>query len=174
MNRKWLVRMMVVGSAFAWSIVVLSSSAFAEQVLIFGPMTYAKDFGKPVTYKDSFTVPTGVDNIKLFVKNGSGDAGEVKNVSISLNGVEVVTSADLRHTTSTEKTINYRRNTTNTISVTIKGEGGTAVVVEMYGDKLVVTPPQPPTPTPPMPTPPMPTPPMPTPPMPTPPMPSAP
>ena len=128
-----------------------------------GVMTYLKGYGKRIylpiyvfyleggpekilvdTGLEQFMVPPGVENIKMVVKNGSGTAGEVRNVSISVNGVEVVSSSDLRATSTTEKPITYRRNTYNTISVTLKGEGGSAVVVEMYGDMVVAPPPPPP------------------------------
>ena len=121
--------------ALVLSIALLSAPAFAEQVVIFGPAVYTKEIGKPVTFSDSFVVPRDVNNVRIIVKNGTAEAGEVKNLSVSLNGAEVVATGDVRATQSTDKTINYRLNSANALSVTLKGQGGNAVSVAVVGER---------------------------------------
>jgi hypothetical protein len=119
--------------SLALVLILCASPALAESVTIFGPKTFIKDKGAPVTYKEQFTTPAGANNFQLVITNGAGEAGEVKNVTITLNGLEIVSSSELRSTGNVQKMLSFTLLPVNEISVTLKGPGGNAVAVQLVG-----------------------------------------
>jgi hypothetical protein len=113
-----------------------AAPAFGESSTIFGPKVFTKGKGAPVTYKEQIAIPPGASDFQLLVTNGAGEAGEVKNLTIMLNGVEVVSSSDLRSTGNTQKVLSFSLLPVNELSVTLKGQGGNAVTVQMIGTLL--------------------------------------
>jgi hypothetical protein len=113
-----------------------TSPAIAETTTLFGPKTFTKGNGAPVTYNEQFSIPAGASDFQLVVTNGTGEAGEVKNVTIMLNGVEVVSSKDLRSTGNTQKVLSFSLLPVNDLSVTLKGPGGNGVTVQLIGTLL--------------------------------------
>ncbi|WP_027714759.1 hypothetical protein [Desulfuromonas sp. TF] len=128
---------------------VFAGQAFSETIALFGPKVFKKEKGAPVAYTDRFIVPPGAGNFRLLVKNGEGDSGEVKNLSIMINGTEVISSSDLRPTPMAMKQITLQPE--NEIKITLKGQGGNAVFVQLDGDVLVAEPTEPAPPMPPSP-----------------------
>jgi hypothetical protein len=127
--------------ALAVALAFVASPCFSQTVNVFGPKTYNKERGAPVTYTDDFVVPTGTTNFQLVVKNGTEEAGAVKNVTILLNDVEVVSSSDLKGTDEAIKNVTFLPD--NRLSVTLKGQGGNAVSVQLIGQAMVMPTPPP-------------------------------
>lgn len=123
-------------ASFLFAMMIFASSAFSETVTIFGPKVYVKSKGAPAQYKDQFAVPAGIGDVQLIVTNGTDDKGDVKNVSVSVNGVEIVSSSDLRATGTTQKQISFRLLRENQLNVTLKGQGGNAVTVQLLGELI--------------------------------------
>ncbi|MDO9289474.1 MAG: hypothetical protein Q7T83_11885, partial [Thermodesulfovibrionales bacterium] len=101
------------------SIVFLdASSSFAQSgSIIFGPKQYDKPKGSPITYTDTFQAYTD-SNYTVWVQSGQDGLNEVKNVSVSINGTEVLDSSDLRKGNPSAKAISLQPN--NTIKVVLK------------------------------------------------------
>ncbi|MEK6582532.1 MAG: hypothetical protein AABZ25_09130, partial [Nitrospirota bacterium] len=108
-------------------ILINTGISFAQSdYFIFGPKQYDKPKGSPVTYTDTFPAYMGI-NYTLWVQSGQDGLNEVKNVSVSINGTEVLDSSDLRKSNPSTKTISLQPN--NTIKVVLKGKGGNFITV---------------------------------------------
>ncbi|MBI5875523.1 MAG: hypothetical protein HZB81_06745 [Deltaproteobacteria bacterium] len=105
--------------------------AFSQtnSVTIFGPKQYDKPKGKPVTYTDTFHATSTTGTYTLWVQSGAANLNEVKNVSVSINGVEIIGSSDLRNNNPASKVISIQ--STNTLTVTLKGQGGNYITVKV-------------------------------------------
>lgn len=105
--------------------------AFSQNssVTIFGPKQYDKPKGKPVTYTDTFQAISTTGTYTLWVQSGSEGLNEVKNVSVSVNGVEIIDSSDLQNNNPALKVISIQ--SANTITVTLKGQGGNYITVKV-------------------------------------------
>ncbi|MBI5748934.1 MAG: fibronectin type III domain-containing protein [Nitrospinae bacterium] len=107
------------------------SPAFSQTstLALFEAKEYVKPKGAPVTYTDTIQVTPG-DYI-LWVYNGPGSGfggfGEVKNVSVSINGIVVIDSSDLRKSNPVTKTISLQSN--NTVKVVLKGQGDNSILL---------------------------------------------
>lgn len=99
---------------------------------IFGPKQYDKPKGKPVTYTDTFQATSTTGTYTLWAQSGSEGLKEVKNVSVSVNGVEIIGSRDLRNNNPASKVISVQ--STNTLSVTLKGQGENYLTVKILCD----------------------------------------
>ena len=110
---------------------ISSHTAFSQTgtLALFEAKEYVKPKGAPVTYTDTLQVTPG-DYI-LWVYNGPGSGfggfGEVKNVSVSINDIEIVNSSDLRTNNPVTKTISLQSN--NTVKVVLKGQGGNSILL---------------------------------------------
>src|SRR3972149_523111 len=110
---------------------ISSHTAFSQTgtLALFEAKEYVKPKGAPVTYTDTSQVPPG-DYI-LWVYNGPGSGfggfGEVKNVSVSINDIEIIDSSDLRKTNPITKTISLQTN--NIVKVVLKGQGGNPILL---------------------------------------------
>lgn len=110
-------------------VLINTGISFAQSdYFIFGPKQYDKPKGSPVTYTDTFQAYTGI-NYTLWIQSGQGGLNEVKNVSVSINGVEVLDSSDLRKSNPSTKAISLQSN--NTIKVVLKGKGGNFIAVKI-------------------------------------------
>lgn len=101
---------------------------------VFGPKRYEKAKGSPVTYSESLSVPPG--NYTLTLRSGENGLQEAKNVSLRINGEEIVTSADLR--TANPLTRNVWLQSSNTIDLILKGKPDTFVVLEISGPPMTI------------------------------------
>lgn len=111
----------------------LAPQASAEQVTLFSE-TYSKEIGAPVTYTDQIQVTSGHSNFNLVIENGPDGTDEVRNFEVALNGVTVMTSSDLKKTDDTAKLVSLPWQQTNELEVTLRGQGGTYLSVELQAD----------------------------------------
>ncbi|MBI4824608.1 MAG: hypothetical protein HY805_10340 [Nitrospirae bacterium] len=116
------------------SLVDAGSSLAQSEFIVFSKQ-YDKPKGKPVTYIDTFKAYYGA--YQLWVQSGQDGLNEVKNVSVSINGVEVLDSRDLRKSNPSIKPINLQSN--NTIKVVLKGQGGNFIKVRIATLPLNIT-----------------------------------
>jgi len=115
-------------------VLINTGISFAQSdYIIFGPKQYDKPKGSPVTYTDTFQAYTGI-NYTLLIQSGQDGLSEVKNVSVSINGVEVLDSSDLRKSNPSTKTISLQSN--NTLKVVLKGQGGNFITVKVLAPPL--------------------------------------
>lgn len=112
--------------------------AQTEQVVEFGPKQYDKPKGRPITYTDTFQSISVIRTHTIWVQNGKDGCNEVKHLSIALNGVEVITSKDLRAHNPAAKPITVQP--TNTLTVTLHGKEGNFVTVKILCEGCTVAP----------------------------------
>lgn len=118
-------------------VLINTGISFAQSdYIIFGPKQYDKPKGSPVTYTDTFQAYTGI-NYTLWIQSGQDGLNEVKNVSVSINGVEVLDSSDLRGSNPATKAINLQSN--NTVKVVLKGKGGNFITVKISGPTVNIS-----------------------------------
>jgi hypothetical protein len=103
---------------------------------------YNKPKGAPATYSETFVVPAGSYDHYILVKNGA-DGNEVKNISIEINGQEVVATADMKVANPLRKPISLEQ-LENVMTITLRGQGGNAAFVEIGGTTPPVSAPLPP------------------------------
>lgn len=141
--------------ALAAFMLVTALPAFAGTINVFGPKVFVRSEGKPNVSKNTFKLPAGITQCQFTITGAEDGPLTANNVSIQLNGVEILDSKELRGN-------NQQRPATlqeeNSLIVTLKGKPGDAVTVTISGEVQVTLPVPPSPPTPPMPTPPMPTP----------------
>jgi len=107
------------------------SVALAQEVTIFGVKQYTKPKGQPFTSSDFFFAPAGVGNTTITLKNGTGNKDAVKNFSITLNDVEVLSSNELGGADTLTKPVSLLPE--NTLKVTSKGAEGNTLFVSIQG-----------------------------------------
>lgn len=117
--------------SLCYILLVNTVPAFSQtaSITIFGPKQYDKPKGKPVTYTDTFQAASTTGTYTLWVQSGAEGLNEVKNVSVSINGVEIIDSRDLRTTNPVSKSISVQ--STNALTVTLKGQGGNYITVKV-------------------------------------------
>jgi hypothetical protein len=98
----------------------------------FGPETYRKAIGTPAPVVKNFSVLNPAAPYLLRVHNGSPQFPRVASGSISINGVQVVRAQDLNFTvTLVEKPVTLQAS--NQISVLIRGQATSGIIVEIIG-----------------------------------------
>lgn len=101
----------------------------------FGPKTYVRSTGAPVTVTDTFAVLNPATQFTLRVTNGGLVDGQYELVSssvITLNGVQVVGPSNFnQHVTVLSVPITLQA--TNEIDVQVRGKPGGAIAVEVIG-----------------------------------------
>lgn len=126
----------IILSIFIISLVDTGISFAQSEYAIFGAKKYDKPKGSPVTYTDTFQVYMGI-NYTLWVQSGAEGLNEVKNVSVSINGTEILDSSDLRKSNPSTKAISLQSN--NIIKVVLKGQGGNFITVKVLAPSLNIT-----------------------------------
>lgn len=127
-NRRYLLIIVI---SLCSIFLLRSDPVFAQSspLIVFGPKQYDKPKGKPVTYIDTVQATFTTGTYTLWVQSGAEGLNEAKNVSISINGVEIIDSRDLRAANPVSKTISVQ--STNTLKVTLKGQGGNYITVKV-------------------------------------------
>lgn len=112
---------------------LVAAAALAAPVAVYGPERFDKPKGGPVEYRRIFNAPDPAGQYRLRVESGADGLQEVKNVTVRLNGMEVVDSAALRAGNPVERPIAVQGE--NTLEVALKGQGGNfvSVTVECEG-----------------------------------------
>ncbi|MDT8385448.1 MAG: RHS repeat-associated core domain-containing protein [Gammaproteobacteria bacterium] len=110
-------------------------AAVAEEVQIYGPITYQRDAGSPASDIRSFSVNSLASSYLLRIYNGGLQDGDFEKVSasvISFNGIEVLSPDEFNQKVSyIEKPIQVVG--VNELAVEVRGKPGGALVVEIIG-----------------------------------------
>ena len=123
----------IILSIFIISLVDTGISFAQSEYVVFGPKQYDKPKGSPVTYTDTFQAYMGI-NYTLWVQSGQDGLNEVKNVSVSINGTEVLDSSDLRKSNPSTKAISLQ--SSNSLKIVLKGQGGNFITVKVLAPPL--------------------------------------
>lgn len=111
------------------SLVGASGSACAAEP-VFGPKTYYRSDGDPLTATDTFTVADPAHAYWLLITNGEGDAHRVCSGTIWLNGVEVVSpSACNQQVGSVKRWVTLAAH--NTIAIELSSDPDTFLSLEV-------------------------------------------
>jgi len=103
----------------------------------FGPKTYTRGTGTPVTVTDTFTLlnPATTYTLKVFnggLQNDPTDQDLVSNSVVFLNGVQIVGSANFNQSVI-ELDVPITPELTNTLSVQVRGKPGGVLAIEIVG-----------------------------------------
>ena len=126
------------------SLFVWIPSSWSGTFTVFGPQTYTRDSGNPVTVTSNFSVFNPNTTYTLEIQNGGLVDDEFEKVSssiISLNGSQIVGPQEFNQTVSfIEKPVVV--SLTNGLSVEVRGKPGGAISVSVIGvdnDPPVIT-----------------------------------
>lgn len=114
-------------------LLMLTPNAYADRLGVFGPCQFDKPKGKPVHYLERI-VPSGYPGqYYLQVTNGEDGDFEAKNVSVLLNGIEMLDSGDLRASNPAVALVDLED--AASLEVVLKGQGGNHVTVELFQER---------------------------------------
>src|SRR3989442_254055 len=116
-------------------IVTLAIPLWAGTWNAFGPKTYTRGTGDPVTVTDTFSVLNPSTQFTLHVVNGgpSNDKNELVSSSvITINGVQVLGPNNFNQNVSVVD-VPVTLQSSNTISVQVRGKPGGAISVQVIG-----------------------------------------
>src|SRR5215471_4722328 len=105
--------------------------------LPFGPKTYTRGTGAPVTVTDTFTLlnPATTYTLKVFnggLQNDTTDLDLVAFSIVSLNGVQIVGSTNFNQSVM-ELDVPITPGISNTLSVQVRGKPGGVLAIEIVG-----------------------------------------
>ncbi len=110
--------------------------ALAGTFLAFGPETFVRGSGEPVAVVRTFSVLNPSAQYKIQIYNGGMQDGEYEKVSstvILLNGVNVLGPDELKESVAyLEKPVQLQ--SSNTLSVEVRGQPGSALVLQIAGE----------------------------------------
>lgn len=106
--------------------------ALAQSSIFFGPKRYDKPKGGPLTYSETIRTTYLGARYTLRVTSGEYGAQEAKNVSVTLNGVEMIDPAMMRAGNPVETPVTLQAE--NLLTVRMKGQGGNFVTLELLCD----------------------------------------
>jgi hypothetical protein len=109
------------------------------QTPVFGPVEYERDKGAPRKVVSTFYVQNTVGEFELLVQNGEGKRGKVSSAVIKLNGNRIVGPNEFsKKVDLITKTVQLEQS--NVISVEVRSEPGTSLIVTILGDDIPVSP----------------------------------
>ena len=128
------------GCALQWGLTLvlclsflsLARMAQAQTLSVFGPQKYVRGTGKPLPSYASFRVPSEVTGCTLVVKDGANGPLSANNVSVTVNGVEMVGAKSLRAAGSVQTAVALHRE--NNLRVIVNGKPGDSIIVEILGE----------------------------------------
>src|ERR1041384_5509073 len=85
-QRRWALYLLF--SALVFSLPA-STIAAPSQAIVFGPKTYTRTSGRPISFQEKFAATNVGSSFTLIVQNGDGE-NRSNGVRIILNGVEVL------------------------------------------------------------------------------------
>lgn len=103
-------------------------AASTETITLFGPESFVKPLGEPVTLTKSVFVPTDAKNIIIWAKTGENGKTQGKNATIQVNNETILTSADFRKSNPVTKPT-YLQPGENSIEVSLKGNEGNYIML---------------------------------------------
>lgn len=138
-----LVTIIVIGILL---LIATAPMAMAKSINLLGPQTFVREEGKPQLIHSSFVLPPNVSQCQLLVNTSDGSPLSANNVSIKINGVEMVDAKKLRKAEgSVSEGVELKA--LNSLEIELKGKPGDAVTIAVTGTVPdVPTPPKPPTP----------------------------
>lgn len=113
----------------------VATTALAGTFLAFGPKNYIRGTGDPVKITDTFSVlnPNTQYTLKAFNGGLQNDTTEyVSETIVTLNGVTVISSNNFNQNVA-EVDVPITLQSTNTLSVVVRGKPGGALTVEVVG-----------------------------------------
>jgi hypothetical protein len=120
---------------FAGFLVFLPSLVYSGSFVAFGPESYTRAAGNPVTVLRAFTVRNPNTIYTLQIYNGGLTDGELEKVSssvITLNGVQVVGPSEFNQKVAlVEKPVVLAEN--NQFSVELRGQPGGGIAIQIVG-----------------------------------------
>jgi hypothetical protein len=123
----------VVLSLLGFCVLLMSATPSAARTIpLFGPEQFARTEGKPVDQVRTFRVPAEATGCRLMVRDGAGAPASANNVSVKVNGVEMVDARTLRAADPAEAVVDLQDS--NILVVTLKGKPGDQVTVEILGE----------------------------------------
>ncbi len=116
-------------------IAVLSLPVAANTFTAFGPKTYRRARGAPVTVSTTFTVLNPSTQFTISASGttapGSGDNEDEAAALITINGQTVISPSDFENGRTVTKSVTLLKS--NTISVEILGSAGSTMIVQITG-----------------------------------------
>jgi hypothetical protein len=108
--------------------------------VVFGPKTYTRQTGTPVTVNDTFSVTNPAGQFTISIQNGDSKNTRVSSGSIVINNVEVVSESEFnKQAEKIEKAITgIQKN--NTIKVTLRSKPGSFLIIKITGTSQYVQP----------------------------------
>src|SRR4029077_5271668 len=120
---------------FVVLLALLGTPCVAGTFTAFGPQTYVRDTGAPVTVTNTFTVLNPNTQYTLRVHNGGlvdSSTERVSSTTVSLNGVVIVAPNDLnQNVAEVDKPITLL--VSNQIDVQVRGAPGGRIATEVFG-----------------------------------------
>lgn len=111
---------------------VTAPLALAKSVTLFGPQTFVRAEGKPQLFRSSFPLPPSVTECRLIATTDDGSPLSANNVSISVNGVEMIDAKELRNADgSAQEGVALKAE--NALEIVLKGKPGDTVTVSVVG-----------------------------------------
>src|SRR5262245_55018569 len=97
-GERWIVRAVAL-ILVSW----LAPPAWAAPAVVFGPQSYTRSTGAPVTVTSNFTVASPANPYVLHLDNGgaNGEFSRVTSATVSLNGVEILKPSDFNQNVGT-------------------------------------------------------------------------
>src|SRR5260370_19927857 len=122
-------------SLLAMLIVLVPTLGHARTWVAFGPKTYTRGSGAPVTVTDTFTLLNPATQYTLRAFNGGLQDNQTELVSNSvvlLNGTQVVGSGNFNRSVA-EVDVPITPQAFNTLSVQVRGQPGGVLAIEIVG-----------------------------------------
>src|SRR5215471_18651053 len=118
-------------------VALFPSTGHAGTWVAFGPKTYTRGTGAPVTVTDTFTLlnPATTYTLKVFnggLQNDPTDLELVANSIVSLNGVQIVGPNNFNQSV-VEVNVPIYPQSSNTLSVQVRGQPGGVLAIEIVG-----------------------------------------
>ena len=118
---------------FSNLLIIVSLESFAGSYNVYGPESFIRTAGEPVTVTSEFTALSANNACTLTIMNGGLQDGEFEPVSssiISLNGMQVVGPSEFNQkVTVIEKSVEI--STGNELSVEVRGKTGGALTLQI-------------------------------------------
>lgn len=112
---------------------LLLGQAWGVNFTAFGPKTFNRGNGAPVTQTLPFTVKDPNTQYTLYVVNGAPGDGPVASAVVSLNGAVILSEQDFREgTRAISRRVTVQQS--NTLSVQLRSAPGSAIRLEILGE----------------------------------------
>ena len=101
LRRKGLLMRLLAGLVLCFIAMIMLSDVAQGQEPVFGPQTYYRSEGVPITENDTFTVEDPSGEFLISITNGEGGEHRISSGWIWLNGVEEIHPSDFNQQVET-------------------------------------------------------------------------